>query len=416
MLNISSGRRDLRVAMAGRVVSTFGDEVALVALTLRLQADGARPYEVGLLLAAGVIPLLLLSRPVGRLVDSHDSRHLLVGAGVLEVACTLPLVFVHSVVVIVVLVAVLGAAASVAAATWSALVPRIVREDHVAAAVSAQQSLNALAMVGAPAVGGLLAAAFGTGLPLAVDAATFIVITVAAALIGTRRAPAALCSDGCRARARGGFEILRTDPVLAPLVSGLVVLVLLVGMVDVVLVFLIRDTLHAGGAWYGVAGAAWIAGLVVGSIGAGRLRTERVQTWATIAGAGVTCAALAPFAVVPAVWMLVPLSVIGGTGNGYANVCFSTLLVSRTPDAVRGRVSAAANAAVGGAQGVSLLAGGAVAAVLSPRAIYAMAGMLGVAVALAMGAFYAARQDRTSQRWCPQESVPVSARSGGHPV
>jgi len=179
-------------------------------------------------------------------------------------------------------------------------------------------------------------------------------------------------------------------------------------MVDVVLVFLIRATLHAGGAWYGVAGAAWIAGLVAGSLGAGRLRTERVQTWATIAGAGVTCAALAPFAVVPAAWMLVPLSVLGGTGNGCANVCASTLLVTRTPDAERGRVSAAANAALGGAQGVSLLAGGAVAAVLSPREIYAIAGMLGVAVAIAIAVFHAARAARTGRHVLPRPEEPLS--------
>jgi MFS family permease len=409
MLNIGSGRKDLLVALAGRMVSTFGDEVALVALTLRLQADGARPYEVGLLLAAGIIPLLFLSRAVGRLVDSHDSRRLLVSAGVLEVACTVPLVFVHSVVVIVVLVAVLGAAASVAGATWSALVPRIVGEDHVAEAVSAQQSLNALVMVGAPAVGGLLAGAFGTGLPLAVDAATFVAVTVAAALVRTRRTPAAFGSGGRPARARGGFEILRADPVLAPLVAGLMVLVLLVGMVDVVLVFLIRATLHAGGVWYGVAETAWIAGLVAGSLGAGRLRTERAQTWATIAGAGVACAALAPFAVVPAVWMLVPLSVLGGTGNGYANVCASTLLVSRTADAERGRVSATANAAIGGAQGVSLLAGGAVAAVLSPRAIYATAGLLGVAAAIATGVFHVTRATRSGRHLISQPEESLSS-------
>jgi MFS family permease len=397
MLNISSGRRDLFIALAGRMVSTFGDEVALVALALRLQAEGARPYEVALLLAAGVIPLLFLSGPVGRLVDSHDSRHLLVGAGLLEVACTVPLVFVHSVVVIVVLVAVLGAAAAVAGSTWTALVPRIVGEDHVAEAVSAVQSLNALVLVGAPAIGGLLAGAFGTGLPLVVDASTFVVVTVAAALVSTRRTPVVFLSDDRPAAARGGFEILRADPVLAPLIIGLVVLVLLVGMVDVVLVFLIRATLHAGGTWYGVAQAAWIAGIVAGSVGSGRLRTERVRIWGAIAGAGITCAALAPFALVPAVWMLVPLSVLGGTGNGFANVCSSTLLVTRTPDAERGRVSAAANAAIGGAQGVSLLAGGAVAVVLSPREIYAMAGMLGVAVAIAIALFFAARAARTGQ-------------------
>jgi MFS family permease len=404
MLNIGTGRRDLSVAVIGRAVSTFGDEVALVALTLRLQADGARPYQVGLLLAAGSIPLLFLSRPVGRLVDSHDSRHLLVGAGLIEVVCTVPLVFTHSAVLIVALVAVLGAAASVAATTWSALVPRIVGEDQVAGAVSAVQSLNALVLVGAPAVGGLLAGAFGTGPPLVVDAATFVAVTVAGGLVRTRRTPAALSSDrGPAAPARGGFEILRTDRVLAPLFVGLVVVVLLVGMVDVVLVFLIRATLHAGGVWYGVVGAAWVAGMVAGSLGAGRLRTESAQTWATIAGIGVACAALAPFAVVPVVWILVPLSVLGGTGNGYANVCASTLLVSRTPDAERGRVSAAATAAVGGAQGVSLLAGGAVAAVLNPRAIYATAGIVGVVVAMALGAFHTTRRNR-------ERCAPVSVR------
>ncbi|MGH2886236.1 MAG: MFS transporter, partial [Solirubrobacteraceae bacterium] len=187
MLNISRGRRDLAVALVGRMVSWFGDGVALVALTLRLQGDGAHPYEVGLLLAGGVVPQLVLARPIGRLVDTHDSRLLLVGGGLVEVAATIPLIFLHSIAPIVLLVAVLGAVAATTSTTWSALIPRVVGEDQLAQAVSAQQSLNILVLVGAPAVGGLLAGAFGTGLPLTLDAATFVVVTVAAALVRTRR-------------------------------------------------------------------------------------------------------------------------------------------------------------------------------------------------------------------------------------
>ena len=157
--------------------------------------------------------------------------------------------------------------------------------------------------------------------------------------------------------------------------------VLLVGMVDVVLVFLVRDTLHAGAVWYGVAEASWMAGMVAGSLGAGRVGTERGQVRGTIAGAALACAGVAGFAVAPAVGILVPLSVLGGVGNGYAGTCLSTLLLSRTPDSARGRVSATANAIFGGAQGASLLLGGAVAVVLSPRAIYAVAGLLGLAAA-----------------------------------
>ena len=375
MLNLGQGRRDLVIALVGRTVSTFGDGVALVALTLRLQADGAHPYEVGLLLAAGSAPLVLLARWVGRLADGHDSRRLLVGGGLVEVAATIPLIFLHAVAPMVLLVVVLGAAASVTSATWSALIPRVVGEDHLAQAISAQQSLSVLVLIGAPAVGGLLAGAFGTGMAVALDAATYLVVTIAAALVRTRRAPERVPT----VKARGGLAILRADRVLAPLLAGVAVVVLLVGMVDVVLVYLVRDTLHAGGVWYGVAEASWMAGMVAGAVGAGRVRSDHGRVRATIAGAAVACAAVAAFAVTPTIGILVPLSVLGGIGNGYAGTCLSTLVMARTPDSARGRVSATANAIFGGAQGVSLLLGGAVAVVLSPRSVYAIAGLLGLA-------------------------------------
>lgn len=379
MLNSLPSRRDLAVALTGRMVSTFGDGVALVSLTLRLQADGAHPYQVALLLAAGTIPMLLLARWVGRLVDSHDSRRLLVWGGLAEVAATIPLIFLHSVISIVLLVAVLGGAAALTAATWSALLPRIAGDDRLAETVSAQQSLNLLVLIGAPAVGGLLTGEFGSGVPVALDTATFAVVTVAAGLIRTRRVPEQTVDGSIRVR--GGFAILRGDRILAPLLAGVALVVLLVGMVDVVLVYLVRETLHAGGVWYGGTEASWVAGMVAGSLGAGRLRAQSGQVGATIAGAALACGGVACFAVAPAVWLLIPLSVLGGIGNGYAGTCLSTLLMVRTPDSARGRVSAAAGAVFGGAQGASLLLGGAVAVVLSPRAIYAVAGLLGLAAA-----------------------------------
>src|ERR1700744_5265887 len=103
MLNISKGHRDLPVILLGRMVSAFGDGIALVALTLRLQTGGAPPYDVGLVLAAGAPPPLL-ARPGGRLVARHDSRRLLVAGGLVEVAATVPLVFLHSVPAMIALV------------------------------------------------------------------------------------------------------------------------------------------------------------------------------------------------------------------------------------------------------------------------------------------------------------------------
>jgi MFS family permease len=181
--------------------------------------------------------------------------------------------------------------------------------------------------------------------------------------------------------------------------------VLLVGMADVVLVYLVRDTLHAGGAWYGVAEASWMAGIAAGSLGAGRVRTERGRVRATVAGAAITCTGLAGFAIAPAAWILVPLSVLGGAGNGYGYACLSTLLMARTPDSARGRVSAAANAVFGGTQGASLLLGGVVANALSPRAIYAVAGLLGLAAAAVVAVTSASR---TSSQVAPASTAATN--------
>ena len=142
-------------------------------------------------------------------------------------------------------------------------------------------------------------------------------------------------------------------------------------------------------------------GAALGEHGAGRVRIERRQVRATIAGAALACAGLAGFALAPTVTILVPLSVLGGIGNGYAGVCMSTLLMARTPDSARGRVSAAANAVFGGAQGASLLLGGVVAVVLSPRPIYAVAGLLGLTAAGALAVTSAAR---TSSRAAPADA------------
>jgi hypothetical protein len=77
-------------------------------------------------------------------------------------------------------------------------------------------------------------------------------------------------------------------------------------------------------------------------------------------------------------------------------------------------VSAAANAAIGGAQGASLLIGGAVAVVLSPRAIYAIAGILGVAAAIAIAVLHAVHTTRAERREAidPSSLRPENLLSG----
>ena len=393
--------RDFLISIAGRCASQFGDEVAVVALTLRLQATGARPYLVALLLAAGLVPSIAVAGPAGRLADSADSRRVLVTAAVAQACCCVPLILVHQAAAMIVLVALLGIGAAFSQATWQALIPRAVGEDNIGAATAMQQAAFTLATILAPAVGGILAAAFGTGVPLALDAVTFGAMGVAAAAIQTRRGGARAGqgaraepggqpardgqpAQGTRPGTPGGWAVLRSDPLLAPLVVGVAAFVLLGMMTNVVQVFLVRETLHASTAWFGGLEAITMAGLACGVLACGRITTDIARVRAAAGGMAIMALAMLAFGLAPAVVLLVPFAVLAGAGNGMANVCVATLVMTRTQEHLRGRVSAALWALLTAASVASLAAGGALAAVLDPRQVYLLAGGLGGVVTLLM--------------------------------
>ena len=101
---------------------------------------------------------------------------------------------------------------------------------------------------------------------------------------------------------------------------------------------------------------------------------------AVLAGAALMSVAFAGYGLAPAAAMLIPVSIAGGVGNGLVNVCVATLVMTRSDERVRGRVSAALGAVVNGAGIVSLVAGGGLAAVLDPRQIFLLASALAAVV------------------------------------
>ena len=155
-------------------------------------------------------------------------------------------------------------------------------------------------------------------------------------------------------------------------------------MTNVVQVFLVRETLHASAAWVGGLEAITMAGLACGVLGCGRITTDAARAWAVAAGAAIMSLAMLAFGLAPAILLLVPLAVLVGAGNGMVNVCAATLVMTRTPEQMRGRVSAALAAVLNAASVASLAAGGALAVVLDPRQVYLLAGGLGGVVTLWM--------------------------------
>ena len=367
--------RDFLVSVAGRCASRFGDEVAIVALTLRLQSAGARPYLVAVLLAAGLVPMIAAARPAGRVADSVDSRRVLVTASVAQACCCVPLIFTRQAAAMIALVALLGTGAAFSQATWQALIPRVAGEENIAAATAAPagrvhvQHSSSRRRRRDPGRGVRHRGAAGPGRghvrrdgrrrPGRPDPAR------RNRCPGARRprtAPPGRESGPAR------WAALRRDPLLAPLIAGLAAFVLLGLMVNVVQVFLVRETMHASAAWYGGLEAITMIGLAGGVLACGRITTDAGRARAVAAGAALMSLAMLGYGTAPAVLALVPLSVLAGVGNGMVNVCVATLVTTRTEEGMRGRVAAALGAVLNTASVGSLAAGGALAAVLSSAA------------------------------------------------
>ena len=147
--------RDIRLVLPARALSYAGDSVALIALMLRVSADGG-PGAITALLLAFAVPTVAMIPFAGRIVDGHDSRTVLVWSGLLQAAAGIGLAFSHGLIETLALVCVLQLGQAVAGPAWSALIPRIVGEDLVGRATGTSQALVGVATLAGSRVGGHL--------------------------------------------------------------------------------------------------------------------------------------------------------------------------------------------------------------------------------------------------------------------
>jgi MFS family permease len=374
--------RDLRLMIPARAISAFGDDMALLVLTLRVYSSGRGPWSITILLLCATIPVVVLAPVAGRLVDTIPFRTLASAAAVWQAACCVALAFAGPLWLVYALVVVLQLGQVVANPAWVALVPEIAEPDEVGHAMGASQSLSTLAAVAAPALAGVLTGVFGYGAPLLIDAATFAGLAAAAlAIRATRRhAPP---GETAPAEHPAAFS-LRGDAILWPLVLGVCALVLVGESTNVVEVFLLRGTLGAGTVVFGLVAAVLAVGVVVGSLFAGRNAPDGVRAVRTAVAAFVLAVMLGVAGLAPVVLVFAAAWAIVGVANGIANVDATTLLLGRTPDFCRGRVLATVNGMVRGSSLAAMLLGGLGGTLLGPRATFVAAGALMALAALAL--------------------------------
>jgi MFS family permease len=274
---------------------------------------------------------------------------------------------------------------AVAGPAWGALIPRIVGEELVGRTTGTSQALIGVATLAGSAAGGVLVSWVGSRGALLVDAATFLALVVVAQLVRTRRRP-----EPGAARERGGVSAgLRAifgDDILKVLVPALWMFVLAGEAANVVEVFLITDELGLGAALFGAAGAATGAGAIFGAWYSGRLNGDRARAVGVVVGmAAIGGSSVLMGLAGNLVTLLIGATTIG-VGSGMLNAATSALVVTRSAEAVRGRVIAALNGTVRAFSILALLLGGLAGALLGPRGTFVTCGVACVAAAVVLGA------------------------------
>lgn len=231
---------------------------------------------------------------------------------------------------------------------YTALLPHLLRDEELLAANGLEGMLRPLMHQAAgPALGGVLVAALSPGVAILGGALAYLVS--AACLLAMSGAPVKRTPSGTSENAsvaaviadlREGFGYVRkTRWLLSSLLFFLAFVLLILGPLQVLLPFVVRDNFSGGADDYGLALGAFGLGGALGalSISSRRLPRRYLSAMLLLWGLGAL-----PFAVIGfagALWAVCLALFVVGASFSAATVIWGTLLQRRVPDGLRGRVS-----------------------------------------------------------------------------
>jgi MFS family permease len=377
----------------GTGISAIGSQITTIAIPFQVYQLTHSTLVVGLLSIAGLVPILTVPLYAGAVADAVDRRRLLllsdIALAVVSVGLLANALLPHPRVWALFLCEALSTGAyGFQRPARNALTPGLVGEAQLTAAIAVEDTVFNLAHVAGPALGGVLIAAIGLAGAYGVDLATF-----GASMIAIWLLPAVPPTpDAERPSMRSileGFRYIRARPVLL----GIFVAdtnAMIFGM-PAALFPAFGERLGGGARTVGFLYAAPWIGAFVASVLSGWITRVRRQGLGVCVAIGVWGGAIAVFGFSRSLWIAVSLLAIAGAADFISAVLRSTILLSVTPDQLRGRLSGIELAQVASTPALGNLEAGVVASLVDLRFAIVSGGIacvVGIAlVALALPAF-----------------------------
>jgi MFS family permease len=336
--------RDFRLLFSGLFIAVMGEQMLGVAIGWELYERTGSALALGIVGLVQIVPVVILSLPAGHLADQFNRKYIVIGSQCVLAISSLGLTllsYTHgSLILIYGCLLLIGMGVAFNDPASSTLVVQTIPEHIYENATTWRSSSWQLASVLGPALGGLLIAVMRSAtLVYALNAATALTyVALIAQLPGTMQK----VRSGERmtlASLLDGVKFLKSTQVVLAAITLDLFAVLLGGATTLLPVFA-KDILHVGPTGLGWMRAAPSIGAVCMALAIAHTpplkKAGRVLLWA-VAGFGI---ATVIFGLSHSFWLsLLMLFTLGALDN-ISVVVRSTLLLVRTPDEMRGRVSA----------------------------------------------------------------------------
>jgi len=338
--------RDFRLLWTGLAVSLLGDGVYVVAIAWQAYSISNSPVALAVTGVAWTLPAVLVLPFSGVLSDRLGRRPLMIAADLLRAfaaaaIATLAIAGHVQVWHLVCLSIVFGLGESLFGPSFTAIVPEIVPQELLVQANALDQAMRPLAMqfVG-PALGGVIVASAGTGAAFTFDACALL---FGAVMIAILRVHPAHAPDGERTlledMREGVGYVRRTTWLLATLLAFSVTVLVFWGPMEVLVPFVVKNDLHGGADGFGLVLAAGGAGAIAAAIATSVLGLPRRKLVLTLGAFIVSGYGTAFYGLAGALWQMALIAAVAGAGFSAALVAWSTVMQSRVPSQLLGRVS-----------------------------------------------------------------------------
>ncbi len=424
--------REYRVLIAALAISIFGSGMWAVAMVYQVIHLGGGPLEPSMVAAAGSIGLVAFVLAGGIAADRIPQRQLIIAVeGVnLAVIATISGLAMTGLLQLWHVAAgafVLGVGAAFFFPAYSAILPRILPAEDLLAANGMEGTMRpVLQQAAGPAVAGILVAALSpshavTGVAMC-HLLAFIVLnflgrhTLAAQHGGHEQTPGEHRKQSFLNDLREGVSYtLRTPWLLWTLIWACISVLFLIGPIEVLLPFVVRDQLGGDSSMFGFLLAVMGVGAAVGSLVTASLRLPRRYLTVMMVSWGIGSMPLAAVGLMDNFWVMAAALFVWGVTGSVGMVIWGTLLQRRVPPHLLGRVSSLDFFVSLALMPVSMALAGPAAEVLPIWLIFVVAG--GVCPVMAVIAMVAARMP-DDELAHPLDGAPGAERTtaGGDPA